>query len=159
MSQKSYSECSRHYTVTTNPPHQPHHPHKAAEHRSGNQGAPQNPDSMPPHTKGTRGQLLPPSPQAGSRKRDESVFPAIRSLTTPHAVHDGRPPHVAGQTPEPIQRSRQRTTGNTAPIHSPEGGDQPPSFLATLLRLRPITSPTFDRSRRTGLQVLPTFMT
>ena len=38
---------------TTNPPTPtPHHPHKAAEHGSGNQGAlPQNPDSMPPpHT-------------------------------------------------------------------------------------------------------------
>ena len=35
---------------TTNPPTPtPHHPHKAAQHGSGNQGAlPQNPDSMPP---------------------------------------------------------------------------------------------------------------
>ena len=55
LSQKSYSKMlASTIQFTTNPPTPtPHHPHKAAEHRPGNQGAlPQNPDSMPPpHTR------------------------------------------------------------------------------------------------------------
>ena len=65
---------------TTNPPTPgSHHPHKAAEHRSGNQGAlPQNPDSMPPpHT-----QRHPPPPN-----RQQQACLSCQHQTTNHPAH------------------------------------------------------------------------
>ena len=69
---------------TTNPPTPgSHHPHKAAEHGSGNQGAlPQNPDSMPPpHTQGH-----PPHPTphtSRKQKHDRRVSYTKHQATNP----------------------------------------------------------------------------
>ena len=86
---------------TTNPPTPgSHHPHKAAEHRSGNQGAlPQNPDSMPPpHHAGT-----PTTTQQGSSGRVSHAS----TRQTNHPAHQcttvGRPALPQGQTPQPAQ--------------------------------------------------------
>ena len=83
---------------TTNPPTPgSHHPHKAAEHGPGNQGAlPQNPDSMPPpHTQGhppppNRQQRACPlcqhqtsQPPARTNPRDTVGRPAFREEQTP----------------------------------------------------------------------------
>jgi len=92
---------------TTNPPTPgSHHPHKAAEHGPGNQGAlPQNPDSMPPpHTQGH-----PPPPN-----RQQQACLSCQHQTTNHPAHQcttvSRPALPQGQTPSrprPIQQSEQ----------------------------------------------------
>ena len=90
---------------TTNPPTPgSHHPHKAAEHRPGNQGAlPQNPDSMPPpHTKGTRGHPPPPNRAAAG----VSLMPAPDKPTTREnepTRHSQLPGPSARADPQPAQ--------------------------------------------------------
>ena len=114
LSQKSYSKMlASTIQFTTNPPTPtPHHPHKAAEHGPGNQGAlPQNPDSMPPpHTPSTRGH--PPPPNRQQRACLLCQHQTNQPPRTP--VHDGRPPSPSARSspgrPRPIQRPRQPTT-------------------------------------------------
>ena len=87
---------------TTNPPTPtPHHPHKAAEHGSGNQGAlPQNPDSMPPpHTQGH-----PPPPNRAAAS--VSLMPAPDKPTTREnkpTRHSQLPGPSARADPQPAQ--------------------------------------------------------
>ena len=90
---------------TTNPPTPgSHHPHKAAEHGPGNQGAlPQNPDSMPPpHTQGH-----PPPPNRAAA----GVFPTPSTRQANHPAHQcttvGRPALPQGQAPQPAQTHQQ----------------------------------------------------
>ena len=115
LSQKSYSKMlASTIQFTTNPPTPgSHHPHKAAEHGPGNQGAlPQNPDSMPPpHAPSTRGH----PPPADHHDHNSRSSPPQRACllhqapdkpTTPHTsarrsaaqpFREGRPP--AGPDP------------------------------------------------------------
>ena len=103
---------------TTNPPTPgSHHPHKAAEHRSGNQGAlPQNPDSMPPpHTRGH-------PPPADHHDHNSRSSPPQRACllcqhqTTNHPAHQcttvSRPALPRGQTPQPAQTHTAAQTTN-----------------------------------------------
>ena len=100
LSQKSYSKMlASTIQFTTNPPTPtPHHPRKAAEHGSGNQGAlPQNPDSMPPpHTRGH-----PPPPnrqqQACLLCQHQANQPPARTSLTRH----GRPPSPSARADPP----------------------------------------------------------
>ena len=120
LSQKSYSKMlASTIQFTTNPPTPgSHHPHKAAEHGPGNQGAlPQNPDSMPPpHAPSTRGH----PPPADHHDHNSRSSPPQRACllcqhqTTNHPAHQcttvSRPALPRGQTPSrprPIQQSEQ----------------------------------------------------
>ena len=123
LSQKSYSKMlASTIQFTTNPPTPgSHHPHKAAEHGSGNQGAlPQNPDSMPPpHTRGH-----PPPP---NRRQQACLLHQSPGKPTPPARTNprdtvSRPALPQGQTPSrprPIQRSRQHTARKPPRIINP----------------------------------------
>ena len=112
---------------TTNPPTPtPHHPHKAAEHRPGNQGAlPQNPDSMPPpHTRAgaptTNQTTTTTRPQQPTSSRRVSY---ASTRQTNHPAHQrttvGRPalrathPNPAGPDPHGPDNHDQRTTPHT----------------------------------------------
>ena len=100
LSQKSYSKMlASTIQFTTNPPTPgSHHPHKAAEHRPGNQGAlPQNPDSMPPpHT-----QRHPPPPNRQQRAcplcQHQTSQPPRENKPTRH----GRPPSPSARADPP----------------------------------------------------------
>ena len=85
---------------TTNPPTPtPHHPHKAAEHGSGNQGAlPQNPDSMPPpHTPTHAG--APTTTQQGSSER-------VSHASTRQTNHPREQTHETQSTARPFRKGR-----------------------------------------------------
>ena len=101
---------------TTNPPTPtPHHPHKAAEHGSGNQGAlPQNPDSMPPpHTQGH------PPPADHHDHNSRSSPPERACLLCQHQAANHPGPHHTGRKPEhqPVTQTTQRAARkpNSAP--------------------------------------------
>ena len=95
---------------TTNPPTPtPHHPHKAAEHRPGNQGAlPQNPDSMPPpHTReGTHHH-----PSGSSRRVSYTTHnqPTPQDTPAAPASHDIRATHPNPAGPDPHGPDKQAT--------------------------------------------------
>ena len=122
LSQKSYSKMlASTIQFTTNPPTPgSHHPHKAAEHGSGNQGAlPQNPDSMPPpHAPSTRGH---PPPADHHDHNSRSSPPQRACLLCQHQtnqpprtpVHDGRPPSSSARAdPQPAQTHTAAQTTN-----------------------------------------------
>ena len=126
LSQKSYSKMlASTIQFTTNPPTPgSHHPHKAAEHGSGNQGAlPQNPDSMPPpHTRGH------PPPADHHDHNSRSSPPQRACLLCQHQtnqpprtpVHDGQPPSPSARAdPQPAQ------THTTVRARSKQPGSHP----------------------------------
>ena len=111
---------------TTNPPTPtPHHPHKAAEHGSGNQGAlPQNPDSMPPpHTQGH-----PPHPTPHTSRKQKHDR---RVSYTKHQATNHPGPHHTGRKPEhqPPGLPRGATPAGPDPYSGPDNkrpGSHPP---------------------------------
>ena len=121
LSQKSYSKMlASTIQFTTNPPTPgSHHPHKAAEHGPGNQGAlPQNPDSMPPpHTQGH-----PPHPTPHTSRKQK---------------HDGRVSYTKHQTNQPHPREQTHETRSAA---QPFRKGRPPS------RPRPIQQSEHDQN-------------
>ena len=107
---------------TTNPPTPgSHHPHKAAEHGPGNQGAlPQNPDSMPPPHAHKHAGAPTTTQQAAA---GVSLMPAPDKPTTREnkPTRHGRPPSLPqGQTPQPAQTHStiQTTHGQEATPHN-----------------------------------------
>ena len=149
---------------TTNPPTPgSHHPHKAAEHRSGNQGAlPQNPDSMPPpHTKGTRGH---PPPADHHNHKAAAAHHSGRVSYTKHQTSQPHPREQthetqstaqpsARQAPQPAQTQQtaqtthdQEATPTQIPILRKEVIQPHLPVRLPCYDFVPITSPTFDRS-------------
>lgn len=136
---------------TTNPPTPtPHHPHKAAEHRPGNQGAlPQNPDSMPP-----------PHTRAGAptttHQAAAGVSPTPHTTSQPHRTHPQHQPAMTSVRPTPTQPAQTHTAqtnkqpgrGNHAqlPILRKEVIQPHLPVRLPCYDFVPITSPTFDRS-------------
>ena len=121
LSQKSYSKMlASTIQFTTNPPTPtPHHPHKAAEHGPGNQGAlPQNPDSMPPpHTKGTRGHPPPPNRAAAG------VFP---TPITRQANHPREQTHETQSAARPFRKGRPPAGPDPSTIQTTHGQEATP---------------------------------
>ena len=113
---------------TTNPPTPtPHHPHKAAEHGSGNQGAlPQNPDSMPPHT---RTQPRTPGAPTTTDHHDHKAAAAHHSGRVSYTKHTRQPttPHnSARQHSHPAFRESKHP-GRPRPINGPDKIKRPGS--------------------------------
>ena len=142
---------------TTNPPTPgSHHPHKAAEHGPGNQGAlPQNPDSMPPpHTQGH-----PPHPTphtSRKQKHDGRVSYTKHQTSQPPRtpVHDGRPPSPSARAgppagPDPFNSPSTIKTARKPPPQSILRKEVIQPHLPVRLPCYdfvPIASPTFNRS-------------
>ena len=154
---------------TTNPPTPtPHHPHKAAEHRPGNQGAlPQNPDSMPPPHAHKHAQEHPPPADhhnhkaAAAHHSGRVSYASTRQPTPPqHPPHrqDTRAPasHPAFRGQQPPGRPGPNYTAQTRSNDQEATPTQPilrKEVIQPHLPVRlpcydfvPITSPTFDRS-------------
>ena len=160
LSQKSYSKMlASTIQFTTNPPTPgSHHPHKAAEHGPGNQGAlPQNPDSMPPpHTQGHpppadhHDHNSPSSPpqRACLLCQHQASQPPRENKPTRHSRPPSLPQGQAPSRPRPIQRSRQHTTRKPPPQSILRKEVIQPHLPVRLpcYDFVPITSPTFDRS-------------
>ena len=138
---------------TTNPPTPtPHHPHKAAEHRPGNQGAlPQNRDSMPPpHTReGTHHH-----PSGSSRRVSYTTHQTTNQPRENKHTRNSRPPSSSARaSPQPAQTHQQPEQDQNSQEATPTQSILRKEVIQPHLPVRlpcydfvPITSPTFDRS-------------
>ena len=154
---------------TTNPPTPtPHHPHKAAEHRPGNQGAlPQNPDSMPPpHTHTSTHQGHPPqqtttTTTAAATHHKQACFLHHTTPQPTNPTHTAQGQPAAASVRDTPSRPAQTTHGpdNNKQPKKKEEANRPTKpilrkeVIQPHLPVRlpcydfvPITSPTFDRS-------------
>ena len=155
--------CSRPlYSSQPTPPHPPTKK-ESRKGRPGNQGAlPQNPDSMPPPTRGGTHHSRPPRPQQPQQPTTAGVSPMPAPGNQPHPST-----HHTGKTPEHqpatlLSAGSNPPAGPDPPTAQTRSNDQEATPTQPILRKEviqphlpvrlpcydfvPITSPTFDRS-------------